>query len=128
VVTGEVQVYREKLEVVPAAAKDVAILKPAEPAPWVELGDLSATDAGRVVRARGVLSEPQGFSAGVKVVLKDGTGDIIVLFWSKLYQTLAPAPQAGQQVEVVGVIDVFNDELELVPRSNYDWHVRRMED
>jgi len=28
----------------------------------------------------------------------------------------------------VGVIDVFNDELELVPRSNYDWHVRRMED
>jgi len=127
-VTGEVQVYREELEVVPAAAKDVEILKPAEMPPWVELGDLSAADAGRVVRARGVLGEPQGFSAGVKVVLKDGTGDIVVLFWSKLYQTLAPAPQAGQQVEVVGVIDMYNDELELVPRSNYDWHVRRMED
>ncbi|MCJ7549620.1 MAG: OB-fold nucleic acid binding domain-containing protein [Anaerolineae bacterium] len=127
-VTGEVQIYREELEVVPAAAKDVEILKPAELPPWVELGDLSATDAGRVVRARGVLREPQGFSAGVKVVLEDGTGDIVVLFWSQLYQTLAPAPQAGQQVEVVGVIDVFNDELELVPRSNYDWHVRRMED
>ena len=127
-VTGEVQVYREELEVVPASATDVEILKPAELPPWVELGDLSAADAGRVVRARGVLREPQGFSAGVKVVLKDSTGDIIVLFWSQLYQTLAPAPQAGQQVEVVGVIDVFNDELELVPRSNYDWHVRRMED
>jgi DNA/RNA endonuclease YhcR with UshA esterase domain len=127
-VTGEVQVYREELEVVPASAKDVEILKPAELPPWVELGDLSAADAGRVVRARGVLREPQGFSAGIKAVLKDGTGDIVVLFWSKLYQTLAPAPQAGQQVEVVGVIGVFNDELELVPRSNYDWHVRRMED
>lgn len=127
-VTGEVQVYREALEVVPAAAKDVEILKPAELPPWVELGELSAADAGRVVRARGVLREPQGFSGGVKVVLRDGTGDIVVLFWSKLYQTLTPAPQAGQQVEVVGVIDVFNDELELIPRSNYDWHVRRMED
>ena len=127
-VSGEVQVYREALEVVPAVAKDVEILKPAELPPWVELGELSAADAGRVVRARGVLREPQGFSAGVKVVLRDGTGDIVVLFWSKLYQTLTPAPQAGQQVEVVGVIDVFNDELELIPRSNYDWHVRRMED
>lgn len=101
---------------------------PAPPPPWVDLGALSARDAGRVVRARGIVGETHGFSAGVKVPLNDGSGEIVVLFWSDVYASLAPAPQVGQQVEVVGVVSVYKNTLELIPRSRYDWHVRILED
>ena len=125
-VTGTVWNRDKVLQVMPKAAKDVEILTPAEPSPLEKLSELSSADAGRVVRARGMLHEPQRFSAGAKVVLKDDTGDIPVLLWSELYHTLTPAPQANQQVEVVGVLNVYKDELELVPRSICDWRVRQM--
>jgi DNA/RNA endonuclease YhcR with UshA esterase domain len=104
----------------------VGVAAPAPP--WVELGALMPQDAGRVVRARGVLAAPEGFSAGVKAELRDGTGAITVLFWSNIYEALAPKPQAGLQVEVVGLVDVYRGALELVPRSAFDWRVRVVED
>jgi DNA/RNA endonuclease YhcR with UshA esterase domain len=84
---------------------------------------LRPTDAGRVVRLRGVLGEPEGFSAGVKVLLNDGTGKITVLLWNNLVTTLPQRPASGQQVEVVGVVEEYRGELELIPRSVLDWRV-----
>ncbi|MGC9348762.1 MAG: OB-fold nucleic acid binding domain-containing protein [Anaerolineae bacterium] len=127
-VTGEVELYKGELELVPGSGADVVIVEPAPAPPWVELGDLTPSDAGRVVRARGVLREPAGFSAGVKVPLDDGTGVLTVLLWSNIYEQLDPSPQAGLQVEVVGLIDVYNQKLELIPRSRYDWRVRSIDD
>ncbi|MBN1246069.1 MAG: hypothetical protein JXC32_00335 [Anaerolineae bacterium] len=127
-VTGKVQLYEEALEVIPEDAGDVTIGVAAPPAPWAELGTLTAQDAGRVVRVRGVLEQPEGFSAGVKAGIRDGTGAITVLFWSNVYEALVPEPQAGLQAEVVGVVNVYNGELELVPRSAFDWRVRVTED
>lgn len=127
-VTGTVQVYRGTVEVIPRSAGEVVIVEPASPPRWVQIGDLTDVDVGSVVRARGVLREPQGFSAGVKVRLSDGTGEITLLLWSQFYEALSPRPQKGQQVEVVGLVDVYRDELELVPRTRHDWHVRLMED
>jgi DNA/RNA endonuclease YhcR with UshA esterase domain len=127
-VTGEIELYQGALEVVPESGADVLILEPAPPAAWVELGNLSELDAGRVIRARGVLRTPRGFSAGVKVPLDDGTGVITVLLWSNIYEQLAPAPEAGLTVEIVGLVEVYGQRLELVPRSRYDWRVRSVDD
>lgn len=123
VAQGEVSVYQDELEVVPESAGDVRVVNAAPEIAWLEVGALRLTDAGRVVRLRGVLGEPKGFSAGVKVLLNDGTGEITVLLWNNLVTALPQRPAAGQQVEVVGVVEEYRGELELIPRSVLDWRV-----
>ncbi len=120
---GKVAIYEGALEVVPATADDVTILTPASLPDWVEISTLGPRDVGRVVRIRGVIGAPQPFSAGVKVPLEDGTGVVTLLLWSNLHEALEPSPTAGQQVEVVGAVSLFLEELELIPRTRYDWRV-----
>ncbi|HNT76146.1 MAG TPA: hypothetical protein PKH77_14115 [Anaerolineae bacterium] len=123
VVQGEVSVYQDELEIVPESARDIRIVTPAPEIAWLEVGALRPSDAGRVVRLRGVLDQPEGFSAGVKVLLNDGTGKITVLLWNNLVTSLPQHPAAGQQIEVVGVVEEYRGELELIPRSVLDWRV-----
>ncbi len=118
---GEVKVYQGELEIVPARAQDVTLLAAAPQLPLRNIGDLTNADAGQVVRLRGVLGAPRGFSAGVKVPLDDGSGRITVLLWSNLATALPKMPEEGQRVEVVGVLSVYNDALEMTPRSIWDW-------
>lgn len=120
-VTGELQVYQGALELIPGRARDVKVQVAAPPPPWVQVSALSAANAGQVVRLRGVLGEPQPFSAGIRVPLDDGTGTMLVILWSNVAEALAQPPAAGMMVEVVGVVEVYKDQLELVPRSPVDW-------
>ncbi len=122
-VRGEIQVYQGELELVPETAGDVTLDAPAPEIAWVEIKTLKAADAGKVVRLRGVLGKPDGFSAGVKVLLDDGTGEITVLLWNNLVTALERRPAEGMTVEVVGVIEEYQGELEIIPRSVYDWRV-----
>ncbi|MGC9358586.1 MAG: OB-fold nucleic acid binding domain-containing protein, partial [Anaerolineae bacterium] len=120
-VEGEIQLYEGDLELVPEQPEDIRIQVAAPESPWVEVSTLSGLDAGRVVRLRGVLGEPQAFSAGIKAPLDDGTGTITVLLWSNVAEVLEPPPAGGLLVEVVGEISLYRDELEIIPRSRHDW-------
>ena len=121
IVQGEIDVYQGELQIVPEGPADISIENPAPAIPWVEVADLRAIDAGRVVRLRGVLGAPDGFSAGVKLLLDDGSGRIIVLLWSNIVTELNPRPARGMIVEVVGVVEEYRGELEIIPRSTQDW-------
>ncbi len=123
VVEGELGVYQEELQIVPERPSDITIVAPAPEIPWVAIDALKAADAGRVIRLRGVLGTPEGFSAGVKVPLDDGSGVITVLLWTNILTQLDPQPTAGQAVEVIGVIQEYRGDLEIVPRSPLDWRV-----
>ena len=127
-IIGKVSIYEGELEIIPEEAEDIVIRVPAEAPPWAEIAGLGPGDAGRLVRVRGVLREPEGFSAGVKALVDDGSGSLQLLFWSSLYEDLSPEPHSGQQVEVIGIVNVYRDELELIPRSPYDWRVRPPDD
>jgi DNA/RNA endonuclease YhcR with UshA esterase domain len=120
-VTGEVAVYEEELEVVPQAPEDIEIVTAAPDIPWVDAGALSEVDVGRIVRLRGVLKQPDAFSAGIKVPLDDGTGTVTVLLWSNVVADLTPAPEAGLPIEVTGEVALYQNTIELIPRSPYDW-------
>ncbi len=122
-VEGRVQVYEGELELVPERAADVRLLVAASDATWVEVAALTEHDVGRVVRLRGVLGTPDTFSSGTKVALDDGTGALTVLLWSNIVEALETPPQAGQMVEVVGEVAVYQDEVELIPRSPHDWRL-----
>ncbi|MEA3310419.1 MAG: hypothetical protein U9Q70_13055 [Chloroflexota bacterium] len=120
-VTGELQAYEGELELIPAQASDVRMLVAASATPWLEIAALSEADVGRIVRLRGVLGTPVGFSAGIKAPLDDGTGSITVLLWSNLAEAVTPPPVAGLMLEVVGEVASYQGELELIPRSSHDW-------
>ncbi|MFP4346146.1 MAG: hypothetical protein ACLFU8_15725 [Anaerolineales bacterium] len=120
-VVGEISVYEGELELVPEGPEDVRIRAPAPEIPWVEIGALSGADVGRVVRLRGVLGTPDPFSAGVKVPLDDGSGTITVLLWSNVVAALDRTPEEGALIEVVGEVEIYKEELELIPRSPFDW-------
>ncbi|MBN2007219.1 MAG: OB-fold nucleic acid binding domain-containing protein [Anaerolineae bacterium] len=122
-VRGEIQVYQGELELVPETAGDITLDTPAPEIAWVEIKTLKTGDAGRIVRLRGVLGKPDGFSAGVKVMLDDGTGEITVLLWNNLVTALERRPAEGMTVEIVGLIEEYQGELEIIPRSVYDWRV-----
>lgn len=123
VAQGEIGVYEGELQIVPESPADVVVAKAAPEIPWVEVADLRSVDAGRVVRLRGVLGEPEGFSAGVKVSLDDGSGKITVLLWSNIVTNLDPRPAKGMAVEVVGVVEEYRGKLEIIPRSVFDWRL-----
>lgn len=119
-VFGEVSAYEGALEIIPRAASDIVIQIPAPESPWVGIDALTRLDTGRVVRVRGMLGTPEGFSSGVKIPLRDGSGRITVLLWSNIYQELKPRPVEDMLVEVTGIIDIYNGVLEIIPRSTYD--------
>lgn len=120
-VQGKLALYQGALELTPEKVSDLILHTPAAEIPWVAIGSLSAKDAGRVVRLRGVTGMPQPFSAGVKVPLDDGMGTLNVLLWSNIAEALARPPEVGMMVEVVGELSVYRDALEIIPRSPHDW-------
>ncbi|MDF1512479.1 MAG: OB-fold nucleic acid binding domain-containing protein [Anaerolineae bacterium] len=119
-INGEVSAYEGALEIIPHQASDITIQSPASEVPWINIESLSRSDRGRLIRIRGILGKPTGFSSGVKFPLRDGSGRITVLLWSNIYQELKPRPVEDMLVEVKGIIDIFNDKLEITPRSTYD--------
>jgi DNA/RNA endonuclease YhcR with UshA esterase domain len=89
------------------------------------LGQLAAADKGQLVAVRGKIVAVLPFSKGMRYRLDDGTGRIILLLWQEMLDQapdLARLPK-GAQVSVTGVVDVFNGELEVTPKSGADVRV-----
>lgn len=120
-IQGQLSLYESALELEPQSSRDVLVHSAAPEIPWVAISSLSAQDAGRIVRLRGVTGIPQAFSSGVKLPFDDGLGVITVLLWSNVVESLPHPPEAGMTLEVVGEVSVYRDALELIPRSAHDW-------
>ena len=114
---GEISQYRGELELIPELTDDVQVLAAAAPPAEATIGTLTTSDVGRVVTLRGTLGPPVSFSAGVKFTLGDSTGQVILLLWSDVYESVAEELGAGTQVVVTGEIAEYRGELELIPRN-----------
>ena len=99
--------------------------RPTPAAAVVTLGQLAPADKGKRVTARGKIVAVIPFSKGMKYRLDDGTGQVILLLWQEV---LDQAPDLakltkGTQVSVAGTVDVFEGDIEVVPRSKTDVQV-----
>lgn len=129
-VQGDVAEYRGDLEIVPALPSDLTILVAAERIVTTRhLGELGVDDVGQAVEVEGILRSVQAFSAGVKGVLDDGTGTVVLLLWQDIYDRLAdPADLVvGARVMVRGEVSEYQGALEIVPRMPSDVIVTGME-
>jgi DNA/RNA endonuclease YhcR with UshA esterase domain len=117
--SGVVNEYDGALELVPEAASDVVILDAAQ-APEVTVtavGQITAADVGQQRTVEGTVVATASFSAGMKFTLDDGTGRIILLLWSNVYETVLYKDRLvdGARVRASGEIDEYRGEMEIIP-------------
>ena len=86
-------------------------------APTQAIGDVTLGDVGQTITLAGTLGEKEIFSAGVKFPLNDDSGTIILLLWQDVYDVMPNADRlvAGTRVEVVGRVDEYQGDLEIIP-------------
>ncbi len=122
-VIATVSLYRNTPQLVPPSARDIAPIP--ETVPIAEeraIGDLTASDDGRMVTVRGTVEQARTFSAGYRLVLNDGTGSVTVVLWQDIYRAL-PDPSSlkeGAEVEVTGEVSRYRGELEIIPSRPRD--------
>ena len=125
VVTGQVEEYQGELELTNLNAGKILVLSAGEAPQPTEtatqaIGDVTSADVGQTLALAGTLGEMEAFSAGVKFPLDDGSGTIILLLWQNVYDAIPNADQlvAGARVEVVGRIDEYRGDLEIIPETD----------
>jgi DNA/RNA endonuclease YhcR with UshA esterase domain len=126
-VVATVSDYRGEPQLVVASGADV-IPKPdaASLFPHGSLRELSDADLGRWVLVRGTVSQVEPFSAGVKLLLDDGSGSLTALLWDDIYAAIKE--QSGEnsdllpgcEVEVHGELTEYRGKLQLVPELAAD--------
>ena len=119
-VEGEVAEYGGALEVVPLAPAGVSVVgRVTLEVPEVALGQIQVEDAGQTVQVAGHVTAASPFSRGVRLILDDGTGRIVLLLWQEVVAALegGQAPAVGARVVARGEVAVYEGDLEIVPPS-----------
>lgn len=121
-VRGKVGQYGDELQIVPQDGGDVVIVKEPPTATVTPMGEVTAELAGQWRTVQGEIAEVWAFSRGMKARLRDTTGEVVVLLWQNIYAGL-PEPEAisvGTKLQATGQINVFGEELQVVPRTRRD--------
>ncbi|MFL7792923.1 MAG: OB-fold nucleic acid binding domain-containing protein [Anaerolineae bacterium] len=122
--TGEVGEYEGKLQIGPSFGGDVEVIEGA--APWAtprDIGSLSGGDAGQRVMIEGHVIRVEGSEGWAKIFVGDDTGEVVVFIWSNVLARIPSNTKLGvegTQVRVVGTLEVYESNLEVVPALPYD--------
>jgi len=117
--SGTVDLYEGKLQIQPGFGGDVKAIEGA--AAWAaprDIGSLTADDAGQRVMIEGEVVRVEGLSSAVKVFVSDGTGEVILLVWRNVLDRITDNTglgTPGSRVRAVGVVAVYQGNLELIP-------------
>jgi RecJ-like exonuclease len=122
--TGEIGEYEGALQIEPELGGDVKAIEGA--APWAagrDIGSLSGDDEGQRVMLEGSVRRVEGRGTWAKVFVGDETGQVLVFIYENV---LARIPgntalgQEGTRVRVVGTVERYGGDLEVVPALPYD--------
>jgi DNA/RNA endonuclease YhcR with UshA esterase domain len=120
---GTLAVYQGELELIPERPVDVQLLAPgpaeSSTGPPTPLGELTSERLGDTLTVEGRVVEAASFSGGFKFTLDDGSGQIVLLTWSRVYRELS-APSSldvGAQVRATGELEEYEGRLQIVPAA-----------
>jgi DNA/RNA endonuclease YhcR with UshA esterase domain len=123
-VTGRVSEYEGELEVVPAKIEDVVIVlfAPRVVGADVQISNLSALDVGRRVTVEAEIAAVDSFSAGIKCLLDDESGQITLLVWQNVAGAVSDIElfAAGARIRCSGWVESYRGELEIIPGLSHD--------
>ncbi len=119
---GVIGQYRGEIELTAESASDVTLLAKSAAAQIERkpIGQVTAED--KTAAVQGTILESRRLSSGMRFVIGDDTGKIVLLIWDDV---LAKMPErdrlgVGAQVTAQGKVEVYKDELEIVPRAGTD--------
>jgi DNA/RNA endonuclease YhcR with UshA esterase domain len=132
--SGEVSQYEGQLQVEPHFGGDVKAIEGAvAQAPRREIGSISGADEGQRAMIEGEVVRTEGLASAVKVFLKDlgpeAQGEIVVFIWRNVLDRIANNAglgTPGSRVRVVGTVQVYRSNLEVVPALPNDVTVLEM--
>jgi len=117
--TGTTGQYEGELQIQPDFGGDVQAIEGASA--WAiprEIGSLTGADAGQRAMIEGEVIRVEGLHSAVKVFVGDGTGEIAVFIWRTVLDRIADNTvlgTPGSRVRVVGTVEVYRGNLEIVP-------------
>ncbi len=122
-VRGLVSEYKGELELLPELPLDVRITqaRPVEVA-RLSLAGVSEQVKGQTIQVEGQIVRVSPFSSGQKITLQDGDARLILVFWQDLFAACPDQAELtpGAWVSAVGKVEVYRDELELIPGHAQD--------
>jgi hypothetical protein len=121
--TGEVSQYEGQLQIEPHFGGDVKVTRGSDrQAPLREIGSIAAADQGQRVMIEGQVVRTEGLSSAVKVFVRDegpgAPGEIPVLLWRNVLDRVVDnvgLGTPGSRVRVVGTVQIYRSNLEIVP-------------
>ena len=118
-VTGETGQYEGEWQIQPDFGGDVKVIEGTSA--WAtprEIGSLTSSDEGQRVMIEGEIIRVEGLSSAVKVFVSDGTGETLVFLWRTVLDRIpnnTALGTPGSRVRVVGTVEVYKGNLEIVP-------------
>lgn len=122
-VTAAVSYYRDTPQLIPASTLELVPLSGSDMvAQERTIGSLSGVDVDTWVQVAGEIAEVDPFSGGIRFLLTDGTGQIVLLLWQSLYEQVPSAEllDSGARVRVQGSVAEYHGTLEIVPQAAQD--------
>ena len=120
-VRGRISEYKGELRLVPAKAADLQLVAPADASTRkrTPLGSLASVGTGNSAWVIGVIIGMEAFSKGVKLRIRDDSGEGVILLWQNVYDSLPRQESFAIDAEVgaYGEVNHFRDEWEIVPGS-----------
>jgi DNA/RNA endonuclease YhcR with UshA esterase domain len=121
--SGEISEYEGELQIEPRFGGDVKAVEGAvAQAPRRDIDSISGADAGQRVMIEGDVLRTEGLPSAVKVFLGDeataAQGEIVVFIWRNVLERIADnvgLGTAGSRVRVVGTVQIYRSNLEVVP-------------
>jgi DNA/RNA endonuclease YhcR with UshA esterase domain len=104
----------------PTALRTALTVAPTPELPVVlSTGLVTAGHLGQRVALLGRIVDATQFASGVRSIVDDDSGSVVVWMPQVVYEGLADRRgwRVGSQVRVVGRVDQYKDEIEVVPRS-----------
>lgn len=117
--TGEIGEYEGELQIEPDFGGDVKAIEGATA--WAtprEIGSLTGDDKGQRVMIEGEVIRVEGRGDWAKVFVGDETGEVLVFIYGNILDRIAnntALGTPGSRVRVVGTVEVYEGNLEVVP-------------
>lgn len=123
-VTGRITEYEGQLEIQPRFGGHVKAVRPAsEQGLGREIGSITGADEGQLVTIEGKVLRTEGLRSAVKVFVADETGEIPVFIWRNVLDRIIDNTglgTTGSQVRVVGSVQIYRSNIEIVPTLPHD--------
>jgi len=125
-VTGWITEYEGELQIEPQTADAVAVTSRPQPIPPVRDIGAMADYLGERITIVGTVVNVDETKSGIKLFVSDETGKGLVFIWPNILERIPNSQlmgKSGTPLRIVGVVQKYQGDLELLPALPYDVEV-----